>query len=179
MFISPRLRWSLLTLVLGLLFVPYVYLATFLFSVVCLGVGYLPYSDRPGPGWTGVANTHHWEHVVFLWEWVEYVLPYAITLVPIAVIFAILVRLLALTRTPRLLVRAIGALPSAAYCLLLLAAAGWYISLGAVPTVAGACLAGVYGGWVLPWYGPRGRGTGLANRSLKLSFGHLRWPPAA
>jgi len=110
-------------------------------------IGYLPYSDRPGPGWYGLRVGITLGEVSFLVSWAIFLV------IPAAVIGAMLfisAQLLLWIRTPRWLIATLGAAASALLSLILVAATGWIIAIGAVPVYGAALLGGVYGGWLLP-----------------------------
>lgn len=121
-----------------------------LFLIFAPVVGYLPYSDRPGPGWHGtfpalsvrefIANTGAMlEYGLFLA--VLFVIPGA---------FGVLVirgveRVVRTLTWRRVLATLIGAL-IAGYWML---SAGWYISAGAPLHVLSIVLGGIAGAWLL------------------------------
>lgn len=110
-------------------------------------IGYLSYSDRPGPGWYGLRGGITLREVRFLLSWAVFLV------IPAVVVGAVLfvsVQLLLWIRTPRWLIATIGAAASALLSLILVGATGWIIAIGAVPVYGAALLGGVYGGWLLP-----------------------------
>jgi hypothetical protein len=128
------------------LFVIVVALGTFLFLLCSITIGYLPYSDRPGPGW---GRTHfNWgethlflNSVLFM---AVFFLPFAgATLFPFAQILGWLV-------CPRWIVRAVGSLFSGFAAMIAVLALAWYVALSQYPIYAGGVFALVYGAFVLP-----------------------------
>jgi hypothetical protein len=113
--------------------------------------GYLPYSDRPGPGWNGRFPAISWAEFV---ETVKFMLDWAKLFIWQAVVFALLIFLLArgleLVRTPRFAVAIICAVVSVFFTGFLMLAAGWYISLGAATFYFSILLAIVFGALLLP-----------------------------
>ena len=120
---------------------------------LCLApvVGYLPYSDRPGPGWYGSFPAINWAEFI---ETVRFMLSWAELFIWQAILFALLIFLLArsleLIRTPRFVVAIVCAVVSVFLTGFLILAAGWYISLGAAPFYFAILLALVFGGLLIP-----------------------------
>ena len=114
-------------------------------------VGYLPYSDRPGPGWHGRFPAISWAEFV---ENVKFMLDWASLFIWQAIFFALLIFFLArgleLVRTPRLAVAIVCAVVSVFFTGFLMLAAGWYIALGAAPFYFSILLAVVFGAILLP-----------------------------
>jgi hypothetical protein len=75
--------------------------------------GYLPYSDRPGPGWYGRFPAISWaefiETVWFMLGWAALFIPHSIVC---GLLIALLARGLELVRTPRLVVAIVCAVVS-------------------------------------------------------------------
>jgi hypothetical protein len=140
---------------------------TFVLLVVVSAVGYLPYSDRPGPGW-------HAAHIPALQE-VGYYASWAIFFVgPFALLWGILlfalVRALGWLGTPRWLVRTITAVFAFFLSLLGLAATGWYIAIAGVIVYGGAAIAALFSAWIF---------THFMGASGPLKNNWLRWVGAA
>lgn len=110
-------------------------------------VGYLPYSDRPGPGWDGVQQTASWANLWFVASWIAFS---AIYVFAAGVILYLGARLLALIRAPRWLVSVIGGIASGCASLYLIAAMGWYIAVDTFPVYAAGILGLLFGGFLLP-----------------------------
>jgi hypothetical protein len=110
-------------------------------------VGYLPYSDRPGPGW--MVPTVSIEMLLYFGSWAIYLV------VPCAVLGTGVFgyhRLLRRVGAPLHLARVTGGLMGGLGSLWMVAAWGWYIALAAfVPWVA-AALGLFWGAFVLPRY---------------------------
>ncbi|HEV8264051.1 MAG TPA: hypothetical protein VGQ06_03810 [Gemmatimonadales bacterium] len=116
-------------------------------------VGYLPYSDRPGPGWT--EPSFSLGQVRFYMQWS------ALLLVPSAiygtVVFAYL-RVLRVFDAPLAIMRVVGALSAGFAALVLAAGVGWYIAMTAFPALVAAGLGAGWGAVLLPLcLGPRPR----------------------
>ncbi|SRR6266550_388959 len=114
-------------------------------------VGYVPYSDRPGTGWFGRFPAISWaefsETFRFMIDWARLFIWHAIIL---ALLIFLLARGLELVRAPRLVVAIICAVVSAFFTGFLIAAAGWYIAIGAAAVYFAMFLALVFGALLLP-----------------------------
>jgi len=109
--------------------------------------GYLPYSDRPGPGWgRGIFS---WSEVRFFIGWLPLLfyclLYFGLALFPFA---------WALTwfRSPRWLLRLFCGLFSGTAALISVSAAGWYIAISPYCAYAGGISGMVYGAVLLPFF---------------------------
>jgi hypothetical protein len=113
--------------------------------------GYLPYSDRPGPGWYGRFPAISWAEFI---ETVRYMLDWAKLFIWQSVFCALLIFLLArgleLVRTPRIAVAIVCAVVSAFFTGVLILAAGWYIAIGAAAFYFAISLAVVFGALLVP-----------------------------
>lgn len=108
-------------------------------------VGYLPYSDRPGPGWT--EPFFSFELLGFYVGWsVLLLLPSAVYG---SVVFAIL-RLLHTFNAPLILIRVMGALSAGYIALVLAVGIGWYIAMAPFPAFIAAGLGAAWGSIVVP-----------------------------
>lgn len=116
-------------------------------------VGYLPYSDRPGPGWVGPSFSFGQLGYYASWG--------VLLLIPTAVygtgLFAYH-RVLKFLDAPALMIRLVAALTAGLISLLLAAGMGWYIAMAAFPAWVAAGVGAVWGWILLPRYlGPTGR----------------------
>src|ERR1700722_2107704 len=94
---------------------------TFLLLVIVSAVGYLPYSDRPGPGWFA-PHIPHLQEIGFYASWATFFVgPFALFW---GALLFVLVRILGWFATPRWMVRVFGGLFTSFLSLLGLAAAG-------------------------------------------------------
>jgi hypothetical protein len=110
-------------------------------------VGYLPYSDRPGPGWVGPSFSL--DQLGFYASWG------VLLLIPTALYGSALFayhRFLRFVDAPVIVIRGIGALTGGIIAFVLVAGAGWYIAIAAFPVWAAAALGAFWGGVLLPRY---------------------------
>jgi len=115
--------------------------------VVSSAIGYLPYSDRPGPGWF-TAHLPTLGELGFFGSWaLFFVGPFALFWG--AILFAF-TRLSSWLGSPKWLLRILGGFFGAVLGLLGIEAAGWYIAISAVAVYAGALLGLTYGALLLP-----------------------------
>lgn len=113
--------------------------------------GYLPYSDRPGPGWIGkfpgIGWADFWHGVVFMSGW-------ALLLMPLATIAALILfsiaRILEWLKTPPSVVAVIGGLLAGLVSGYIVLGLGWYIAIAQAPVYFAAILGLVYGSVLLP-----------------------------
>lgn len=118
---------------------------------VSSAVGYLPYSDRPGPGWIGPSFS--FGQLGFYLSWSTLLLLPSAIYATVIVVFA---RLLTLFDAPWVVIRIIGALSAAFIGLVLASGVGWYISMAAFPAYVAAGLGAAWGAVLLPRYlGPK------------------------
>jgi hypothetical protein len=118
---------------------------TFVFLVGSSIVGYLAYSDRPGPGWGRGAFS--WSEVRFFLGWLPFLMYFLLYLGATLFPFA---RLLGWLGSPRWLLRIFGGLFSGTAALVGVLAAGWYIAISQYPAYAGAVCGITYGAVLLP-----------------------------
>jgi MFS family permease len=120
---------------------------TVLVLVTVSAAGYLPYSDRPGPGW-------HAAHIPRLHEigfYLSFAVFFAITFCLLwgAALF-IFARCLGWLSAPRLLVALVGGIAAGWVTLIGAAGTGWYIAIAAFPVYAAGVLGLLFGALVLP-----------------------------
>lgn len=147
-------------------------------------IGYLPYSDRPGPGWQA-AHIPTVEEMQFFWGWaVPIVAPVAVYS---GALLFVLVRALGWFGTPVLELRIVGMVVSGYLGLLILSTTGWYIAIAPAAVYAGAALASGFGVGVLPkfrgatkpmprWI--RVTGAGVVLGTFGALFTYPLWPVA-
>ena len=109
-------------------------------------VGYLPYSDRPGPGWHGAGQTASLSVVWFFLWWAGFA---ARSVATVGLVLFVGARILQLIKCPFWLIRVIGALASGFLSLYVIAGLGWYIAVAAVPVYAAGVLGLAFGAFLL------------------------------
>ena len=131
----------------ALLFSGIVGTGTSLVLLISSCFGYLPYSDRPGPGWWGRV---HWP------SWAEFVtyIGFAPWFAYFCLFFGLglfgLCLVLGFASTPRWLNRLVGGVIAAAAAGLAVMAAGWYLALAAIGPDAAIVLGLLYGVFLFP-----------------------------
>ena len=133
----------------ALLFSAFVSIGTSLVLLVSSCVGYLSYSDRPGPGWWGRV---HWP------SWVEFV--NYIQFAPAFAYFCLFFGLglfafslvLGIVSTPRWLNRLLGGVIAALAAGLAVMAGGWYFALAEIGPDAALVLGLLYGVFLFPYF---------------------------
>jgi hypothetical protein len=122
---------------------------TFLLLVVVSAFGYLPYSDRPGPGWY-VAHIPNLQEIGYYASWATFLVgPFALLW---GALLFVLIRALGWLAMPGWFVRTIAAVFAFFLSLLGLASAGWYIAIAGVVVYGGATIGSLFGGWILPLF---------------------------
>jgi hypothetical protein len=120
----------------------------FILLLGCSAVGYLPYSDRPGPGWGNVpAHVPSIEEIQYFGSWTIYLVPMCAFWGSFIFFFGAWATWF---RTPRWLVRVLGILFCGFLALLATEAAGWYIAIAAFPVYGAGAAGSLFGGLVLP-----------------------------
>ena len=114
---------------------------------VSSSIGYLPYSDRPGPGWFRPHLPTLQELGLYASWTFFFVAPFALLWGAILFVFAQLISWLG---APVWTLRILGGFLAAALGLLGIEAAGWYIAISTVAVCGGAVLGFVYGAVLLP-----------------------------
>jgi len=113
--------------------------------------GYLPYSDRPGPGWYGrfpaISWRQFWQGASFSLEWSVLLLPYAAAC---GLALFLVVRVLERVRTSHFVVAVAGALLGGLVSGYVVLGVGWYIAIAAAPVWVATLLGLLFGAWLLP-----------------------------
>jgi hypothetical protein len=121
----------------------------FVFLAIATTIGFLPYSDRPGPGWIG-AHAPSLEELRFYFTWTySFLAPGAAFWGFVLHVFA---RLLGWAGTPRWAVRTIGCLLGLITGFVLTLAAGWYIAVASAVAYAGAIFGALFGLFAFPYF---------------------------
>ena len=121
------------------------------FLIVSPLFGYLPYSDRPGPGWfsrfPGIGWTDFWDNA---WHMLGFGLFIALLIAIGGAVSVLFVRAVERTRAPVWLLRSAGGLMTAVVTGYFTLGAGWYIALSQAGVVVAMLLGAVAGALVLP-----------------------------
>jgi hypothetical protein len=141
----PTAWWSRCLLI----FATYVVAADFLPILLLIAInsiGYLPYSDRPGPGWQR-------PHLPLLAE-MKFFVGFAALLLPATALyglfFAVGAAVLGFCRLPRWALRAVALVPAFLAGSFLMAGAGWYIAISAVGVYIAAGCAVLWALFIFP-----------------------------
>lgn len=133
----------------ALLFSVVVAVGTSLVLLVSSCVGYLPYSDRPGPGWWGRVHWPYWgEFVTYVGftPWFAYFcLFFGLGLFALSLVLGI-------ASTPRWLNRLLGGVIAALAAGLAVLAGGWYFALAEIGPDAALILGLLYGVFLFPHF---------------------------
>lgn len=124
---------------------------TILFLILSPVAGYVPYSDRPGPGWHGNPFEITWEDFTgnarYMFGFSIFLSMYAIFN---AVILYAVVRLLEKFHVHKTIVAIIGAVFSGFLSSYMVAGIGWYIAIGLTAIIVSLILGVIFGAFVLP-----------------------------
>lgn len=130
-----------------LLFSGIVGLGTSIVLLLASCFGYLPYSDRPGPGWWGHVHWPSWAecstYLGFAPWFAYFCLYFGLGLFGLCLVLSI-------ASTPRWLNRLLGGVIAAASASLAVAGAGWYLALAAIGPDAAIVLGLFYGVFLFP-----------------------------
>ena len=119
----------------------------FLYMVISEAVGYLPYSDRPGPGWYRGKVSIAAPDLSYISGFILFLGLYL--LVWLIIVF-LLFRLLRLIGYNRILFAILGGIIIGAVTFYLTLGAGWYIALDGSTVSVGALLGTIYGSTLFP-----------------------------
>jgi len=131
----------------ALLFSGIVGIGTSLVLLLSSAIGYLPYSDRPGPGWWGHAHWPSWaefaNYIEFSPWFAYFCLYFGLGLFGLSLVLGI-------ASTPRWLNRLLGGVIAGAAAGLAVMGAGWYFALAEVGPDAAIILGLLYGVFLFP-----------------------------
>lgn len=131
----------------ALLFSGVVGLGTSIVLLLSSCIGYLPYSDRPGPGWWSRCHWPSWTEVgtfIGFASWFAYFcLFFGLGLFALSIVLGV-------ASTPRWLNRLLGGVIAAAAAGIAVAGAGWYLALAAIGPDAALALGLIYGIFLFP-----------------------------
>lgn len=134
---GKHLLWGLAIILGGL----------FLYMVAALMVGYLPYSDRPGPGWYEGEIQMNWKGVKFI---IDFILFLGIYITGSLVLVFLLFRIFRLFGYNRLVYSILGGLIIGFVSLYCTLGIGWYIAIDGSTVIAGGFLGCLYGATIFP-----------------------------
>lgn len=109
-------------------------------------IGYLPYSDRPGPGW----QPAHWPGKEELEFFIGFALYMGLPTLVYGVAHAVLGLLYSISGLPKWLIRLLGGLTGLLSAGLLMEGAGWMIAISAFGVYVAAGCGLVWGVFILP-----------------------------
>lgn len=150
-----------------LLFSAFVSLTTSCVLLFASALGYLSYSDRPGPGWLGHI---HWPSLAEIGTYLGFAPWFAYFCLFFGLGFFLLSLVLSFASTPKWLTRVIGGVIGASAAGLSVAAAGWYLALATIGPDS-AMLAGLlYGVFLFPRFVfPREQRIAIWQRSITIA----------
>lgn len=113
--------------------------------------GYLPYSDRPGPGWFGrfpaIGWNEFWRNAL---EMLGFGAFFAMLLALGGVVCVLLVRVVHIIPVPSLVNRALSGVLCGLITGYFMLGIGWYVALGWPALLLSAALGVLVGAWLLP-----------------------------
>jgi len=135
-------------------------------------VGYLPYSDRPGPGWDNIPpHLPTLEEIRYFGGWAVPLLLMCYLSGSVLFIFMAWIRWLAL---PMWLARVMGGLFCSVVSMLAVADVGWYIALDVAVTNCVGLFALLFGAVILPRVSPqRAVELSLTSRTIGITLACL------
>jgi len=142
---------------IALLFSGIVGLGTSLVLLFSSCLGYLPYSDRPGPGWWGHV---HWPSWTEAGTYLGFAPWFAYSCLFFGVGLFVLSLVLGFASAPRWLNRILGGLTAALAAAFAIAGFGWYLALAAIGHNSALVIGLLYGVFVFPRF--------VASREQKL-----------
>jgi hypothetical protein len=124
---------------------------TAVFMIASSFIGYLPYSDRPGPGWYGWFPVRSAAALVRV---VWFMVSFALLCLPAAAVYGsllvLVIRGIEYFRPRRLFVAVASAIAASFVSILVIAGVGWLIALGRVTVYVAGILGLAYGAFLLP-----------------------------
>lgn len=136
---GKHIFWGLLIILGGL----------FLYMATVTTIGYLPYSDRPGPGWYKDELSISWNEINFIWGFILFLGIYVLAELIIVYFFFRLIRLIGYNR---IIYSIIGGLIIGFLTLYNTLGIGWYIAIDQTTVIAGGILGLIYGTTLFPLY---------------------------
>jgi hypothetical protein len=119
----------------------------FLYITIALAIGYLPYSDRPGPGWYKNQYGISFDDIRYVWGFILFLGIYILALLIIAYF---VFRLFLFVGYNRIVFSIFGGLFIGFFSMYLTLGIGWYIAIDNSTTIAGGILGIIYGATLFP-----------------------------
>jgi hypothetical protein len=138
--ILKNFAWHLFT---GLLII---ICGLFVYLFIIMLCGYLPYSDRPGPGWHKGMHINS-EEIMFI---VDFLLFLSIYVLAELIIVFIVFRVIRLIGYNRIVFGFFGGLVFFFFTGYVTLGIGWYIALDFSTVIAGGILGAIYGATIFP-----------------------------
>ncbi|MDT0643066.1 hypothetical protein RM553_09525 [Zunongwangia sp. F363] len=135
--LGKHILWSSLIVLGGL----------FLYMIIVQIIGYLPYSDRPGPGWQNDGNILSWQGISMIGGFISFLGIYI--LVSLLIIFG-LFRIFRLFGYNRIVFSTLGGLAIGLISFYWTMGIGWYIAIDFSTIIAGGILGLIYGAFLFP-----------------------------
>lgn len=130
-----------------LLFSGFIGIGTSLVLFLASCFGYLPYSDRPGPGWWGRV---HWPSWIEFYTYISFAPVFAYFCLFFGLGLFVLSLILGIASTPRWLNRLIGGIIASLSAGLAVMAGGWYFALAEIGPDSALVLGLLYGIFLFP-----------------------------
>ena len=122
-----------------------------LFLILAPVVGYLPYSDRPGPGWFASFPALTWSQFFSnAWGMIGYGVFLGILFIVPSALGVLIIRGIEHVAPRPLIVRSLGAVIAAVIAGYWMLGAGWYIAAGTPLLVIAVVSGALAGAWVVP-----------------------------
>ena len=119
----------------------------FLYMTIAISIGYLPYSDRPGPGWYKKPFGISWEEISYIWSFILFL---GIYILGTLIIVYFLFRLFRLIGYNRIIYSILGGLIIGFLSLYWTYGIGWYIAIDGSTILTGGILGLIYGATLFP-----------------------------
>jgi hypothetical protein len=119
----------------------------FLYMTIAISIGYLPYSDRPGPGWYKKPFGIGWDEINYIGSFILFLGLYILgTLIVVYFLF----RLFRLIGYNRIVYSILGGLIIGFLSLYWTLGIGWYIAIDGSTILAGGIFGLIYGATLFP-----------------------------
>jgi hypothetical protein len=119
----------------------------FLYMICTISIGYLPYSDRPGPGWYKKPFGISWEEINYIWD---FILLLGVYILGVLVIVYLLFRLFRLIGYNGIVYSILGGLIIGFLSFYVTLGIGWYIAIDDSTVLIGGILGLIYGAILFP-----------------------------